>query len=111
MKFNECLKMYRARAGMTQFELANRLMVSPATISKYEVGSVSPDINTLVYLASIFNISTDELLGLKENSNERAKPIEYKPEELELLNLFKQLPDKYKYEVKGYIKGIISSLP
>ncbi len=109
MKFNECLKIYRQRARLTQFELANKLMVSPATISKYEVGSVSPDINTLVHLASIFNVSTDELLGLKEISNKTVKPIEYSSDEVELLELFKQLPDIYKYEVKGYIKGIISS--
>ena len=109
MKFNECLKIYRQRAGLTQFELANKIDVSPATISKYEVGSVSPDINTLIYLASIFNVSTDELLGLEENLNKISKPIEYSSDEIELLELFKQLPDKYKYEVKGYIKGIISS--
>ena len=35
--------------------------------------------------------------------------LDFIDHELELLDLFKQLPDKYKYEVKGYIKGIISS--
>ena len=109
MKFSECLKMYRLRANMTQFELAHKLQVSPATVSKYEVGSVAPDIDRLVMLAKIFNISTDELLGLSEITQENIKPIEYSSEEIELLELFKQLPDKYKYEVKGYIKGIISS--
>jgi len=109
MNFNESLKMHRLRIGMTQFELADKLDVSPATISKYEVGRVFPDIYTLIKLSKIFNVSTDELLGLAETSQENLKPVEYKPDEIELLELFKQLPDKYKYEVKGYIKGIISS--
>lgn len=111
MKFSECLKMYRLRANMTQFELANRLQVSPATVSKYEVGSVSPDINMLIRISNIFNISTDELLGLsKDNNSSSDVKIFYSSDEIELLELFKQLPDKYKYEVKGYIKGIISSI-
>lgn len=109
MKFNECLKIYRQRAGITQFKLADMLCVSPATISKYEVGTVTPDIDRLIMLSKIFNVSTDELLGLSENSNKTIKPIEYKPDEIELFELFKQLPEKYKYEVKGYIKGLISS--
>ena len=57
MNFNESLKMHRLRIGMTQFELADKLDVSPATISKYEVGRVFPDIYTLIKLSKIFNVS------------------------------------------------------
>lgn len=109
MKFSECLKMYRLRAGMTQFELANKLKVSPATVSKYEVGSVIPDVDRLIMLSKIFNISTDTLLGLNESEITNVEPSKYNSNELELLELFKQLPDEYKYEVKGYIRGIIAS--
>lgn len=109
MRFSECLKMYRLRAGMTQLELAYKLGVSPATVSKYEVGSVSPDINMLIQISAIFNVSTDELLGLSKNDSQNNVTVTYNAEETELLELFKQLPDKYKYEIKGYINGILSS--
>lgn len=95
--------------NFTQAELAQKLGVTTASVSKYEIGEVIPDIEKLTKYCYIFNVSLDYIIGLSENSNETVKPIEYKPDEIELLELFKQLPDKYKYEVKGYIKGIISS--
>lgn len=93
----------------TQAELAKRLGVTTASVSKYEMGEVIPDIEKLIKYCLIFNVSLDYIVGLSDNTDETVKPIEYKPDEIELLELFKQLPDKYKYEVKGYIKGIISS--
>lgn len=93
----------------TQAELAQKLGVTTASVSKYEIGEVLPDIEKLTKYCSIFNVSLDYIVGLSENSSETVKPIEYTSDEIELLDLFKQLPDKYKYEVKGYIKGIISS--
>lgn len=102
------LRMLRNKK-FTQSELAQRLGVTTASVSKYELGEVTPDIEKLKRYCYIFNVSLDYIVGLSENSNETIKPIEYTPDELELLELFKQLPDKYKYEVKGYIKGIISS--
>lgn len=93
----------------TQAELAQKLGVTTASISKYELGEVIPDIEKLKKYCLIFNVSMDFIVGLSDDTVETVKPIEYKPDEIELLELFKQLPDKYKYEVKGYIKGIISS--
>ncbi len=93
----------------TQAELAQRLGVTTASISKYELGEVIPDIEKLKKYCLIFNVSMDFIVGLSDDTTETIKPIEYNSDELELLELFKQLPDKYKYEVKGYIKGIISS--
>ena len=74
-----------------------------------ELGVVTPDIEKLIGYGRIFQTSVDYLVGLSNGINDTIKPIEYKSDEIELLELFKQLPDKYKYEVKGYIKGIISS--
>lgn len=93
----------------TQAELAQKLGITTASVSKYEMGEVTPDIEKLTRYCYIFNVSLDYIVGLSDNSNETVKSIEYRPDEVELLELFKQLPDKYKYEVKGYIKGIISS--
>lgn len=93
----------------TQAELANRLGVTTATVSKYELGTVIPDIEKLKRYCFIFNVSLDYIAGLSGNENETYTPIEHNSDEVELLELFRQLPDKYKYEVKGYIKGILSS--
>lgn len=103
------LKELREKNHLTQLELAQRIGVTTASISKYELGTVVPDIEKLIMYGRIFQTSVDYLVGLSNNGTDTVKPIEYSSEEIELLELFKQLPDKYKYEVKGYIKGIISS--
>lgn len=103
------LKRLREENNLTQSDLAKRIGVTTASISKYELGTVIPDVEKLIGYGKIFQVSVDYLVGLSDGVNDTIKPIEYSSEEVELLELFKQLPDKYKYEVKGYIKGIISS--
>ena len=78
----------------TQAELAQKLGVTTASISKYELGEVIPDIEKLKKYCLLFNVSMDFIVGLSDDTDETVKPIEYSPDEIELLELFKQLPDK-----------------
>ena len=57
------IKLYRENKKMTQNEIANILDVSPATVSKYESGSLEPNIESIKRLAELFEISIDELLS------------------------------------------------
>lgn len=61
--FAQQLKVRRGEAALTQQELANKLHVSRKTISSWETGRNRPDIDTLKQLATIFQISLDDLLG------------------------------------------------
>jgi transcriptional regulator with XRE-family HTH domain len=58
----------RTKLGLTQEGLAEKLDVSRQSVSKWEVGSASPDIDKLVALARLFQITTDELLAITETS-------------------------------------------
>lgn len=58
----EKIKLYRENKNMTQFEIAELLGVKPATISKYESGTLEPNIESLKKLAKLFDVSIDELL-------------------------------------------------
>ena len=53
----------RREKGMTQEELAKYIGVSKASVSKWETGQSYPDITFLPQLATLFNISIDELMG------------------------------------------------
>lgn len=64
----ERIAYYRRLNAMTQEELAKRLNISTQAVSKWEQKITSPDIMLLPELASIFNISTDELFGKKVNT-------------------------------------------
>ena len=61
----ESIAYYRKINAMTQEELARRLNISTQAVSKWEQKLSSPDIMLLPELASIFNITIDELFGKK----------------------------------------------
>lgn len=62
MLISHNVAVYRKRAGMSQEDLAERLHVSRQTISKWETGQSAPDPETVVQLARLFGITTDQLL-------------------------------------------------
>lgn len=71
-KIGKLIAKRRKEKGMTQGELAERLSVSNKTISKWETGVGLPDISILVDLASVLDISVDDLLKGKENKVQNA---------------------------------------
>ena len=60
MEFNNKLYELRKQKGFSQEELANRLNVSRQTISKWEVGESTPDMEKLVAISDLFEVSLDE---------------------------------------------------
>lgn len=63
MNFNECLKYERELCGYTQKQLAEFLEITPRSYQRYESGEREPNINTLIKIANLFNISLDKLVG------------------------------------------------
>lgn len=63
----ERIAYYRKLNAMTQEELASKLNISTQAVSKWEQKITSPDIMLLPEIAKIFNISIDELFGIKVN--------------------------------------------
>lgn len=61
------LKHLRIRKGLRQKDLAAILNVSPSTISNYENGVHSPDLDTLCKLSNFYGVSLDYLLGRTDN--------------------------------------------
>ena len=59
---NKRISAARKESNMTQQELAVKLNVSRSTISNWEVGRNYPDLDMIVELSDIFNLSLDELL-------------------------------------------------
>jgi len=62
MEFNNKLYELRKQKGLSQEELAGRLNVSRQTISKWEVGESTPDMDNLVSISELFGVSLDELV-------------------------------------------------
>ncbi|MGE4572598.1 MAG: helix-turn-helix domain-containing protein [Candidatus Izemoplasmatales bacterium] len=62
MKINEKLLKLRKEKGLSQEELANVLNVSRQSISKWELGDTTPELNKVVEIAKYYKVSTDYLL-------------------------------------------------
>ncbi|MBQ2935138.1 MAG: helix-turn-helix transcriptional regulator, partial [Lachnospiraceae bacterium] len=56
MEFHNKLYNLRKQKGLSQEELANRLNVSRQTISKWEVGDSTPDMEKLIAISDMFEI-------------------------------------------------------
>lgn len=62
MKFGERIKLRRQRLGFTQSEIASKLYITRQTISSWENSNSYPDLNMLVNISNIYQISIDSLL-------------------------------------------------
>ena len=66
MEFNEKLQHLRKQKHLTQEQLAEKLYVSRAAVSKWESGKGYPNIESLKAVSELFSVSIDDLLSGKE---------------------------------------------
>ena len=71
----EKIKEFRIKNNLTQTELGDKLFVSDKTISSYESGRTLPDINTLIEISNVLNVS---LVNFVTNTNDKNIEIEFK---------------------------------
>lgn len=64
--FASRLRKLRIENKMSQTHLSEKMGLHNSTLTKYESGEREPDFSTLVQICIIFNVSSDYLLGLKE---------------------------------------------
>lgn len=62
MSLSENLQYLRAREGMTQEQLAERLEVSRQSVSKWESAASYPEMDTIIKLCDVFHVDMDTLL-------------------------------------------------
>lgn len=62
MSFNEALKKARKAKGLTQDDVAQALGAKNTTISNWENGVSRPDVDTLVLLCRLYEISPNDIL-------------------------------------------------
>lgn len=68
------IRQLRHRLGMSQVDLATRLTISQALLSRYEHGSLRIHGVLVAAIAKALGVSSDELLGLKEPRTATAPP-------------------------------------
>ena len=84
MELGNKIKYYRGEKEFSQEELAERVYVSRQTISNWENNKSYPDINSIVLLSEVFEISIDNLI---KGDVEQMK-MEINSEEVKKLNFY-----------------------
>ena len=72
MTLAEKILSLRTARGMSQDDLAEKLEVSRQSVSKWETGQSTPDLDKIIKLADLFGVSMDELV----RDGERPQPPE-----------------------------------
>ena len=100
MEFGNRLYELRKQKGLSQEELANHLCVTRQTVSKWELGDSTPDMDKLIALSELFDLSLDELVLGKI-------PVTTKLDELGAKIMTKENKQKAKKGLKLF--GIIAA--
>lgn len=66
--FSQNLINLRKAKGLTQLELAEKLNYSDKAVSKWEVGSVLPDIETMQSIAEFFGVTVNDLIYARKKN-------------------------------------------
>lgn len=69
MTFGEKLQSLRKSKGMSQEQLAEQIAISRQAISKWELGESNPDLENIIQISNIFNVTTDYLLKDEQESS------------------------------------------
>lgn len=108
------LKAARKRAGVTQYELADYLGISQASISQWERGYSMPEISTAKILADYLKMSLDDLYD-RSVDEPKSQPLstgadsKTDPSEALLLAKFRKMNDAGKMLMNQQADLIIAS--
>ena len=111
---HETLKALRKQKGYSQEEAAARLNVVRQTVSKWEKGLSVPDVDMLVKLADLYEISVADLLGAPPADAPQSSPSDLTREiaaQLERINEQLVIRNRRARRIwKGVLCGLIAGL-
>lgn len=105
MDISERIKNLRVNLKMTQTQLAKNAGLTSAAISQFEAGTRKPSFDALSKLANAFNVSTDFLLGKKE---EDQNEIQIADEYIEMIRNIMNFSEENKqlmFEFYEFVKN------
>ena len=74
MSLADKITLLRKKQGWSQIDLADRLDVSRQSVSKWEMGQAVPELDKIIKLSELFDVTTDYLL--KDNAADSPPPPE-----------------------------------
>ncbi len=85
---SEKLKTLRLKKGLSQSQVAEILGITPAAVSAYECDIRTPTLPILIRFSSLYQVSTDYLLGISPITNQDTLDVSgLQPDEKEALKI------------------------
>ena len=106
MNLGEKLQSLRKEKGLSQEELAEKLNVSRQAVSKWESGIALPEVSKIVELATLFQISINDLLGVETAPAEEETKEE---KETKSQNPTVEFPDSFSEKQLSAINQIVAA--
>lgn len=105
--FGEKLKQARKQKGWSQEELGKQIGVHGRHVGKYENGHTMPSAETLVRIATIFNVSTDYLLREDFEETPSARALLKDRELIKKFEAVENMGDEDKHVIMSLIDAYI----
>ena len=93
ISISERIKELREKQNLTQSSLAKKLNITRSAVNAWEMGISVPNVEKLVELSSLFNVSVDYLLGINNSFNINISNLSEEEKKL-VLNLVNILSEK-----------------
>jgi Predicted transcriptional regulators len=112
------IRFHRKKNDYTQKDLAKKLGVTASAISNWETGDNSIDIDTLVLICDLFQVTLNDMYGVYCDSDglprdpDEKKPLVYKNKELSetelaMIAVFQQIPEDKQKEFLDSFEALL----
>jgi transcriptional regulator with XRE-family HTH domain len=105
----ERLARLRKERGYTQSELADRMGIIQAIVSSYERERIRPHADMIVRYALALDVTTDEILGLARESEQKQAPLSRRV--LRRLREIERLPKRDRDAVLRTLDAFLARMP
>jgi len=110
MDLSEKILKLRKVNGLSQDELSEQLGISRQSISKWESGQATPELNKIVKLAEIFDVNTDYLLQPNETDELKLKTTILEKQQHEILHRQHKLQNRHFLIISSFVSLLAISI-
>jgi len=104
------IRTLRKARGWTQVELAQKLNASQKVVTTYENNQRTPTLENLKKLAALFEVSIDEIVGMKDVEITEQQPHLHRNSRVaKIQDLYEKLPPLEQRSILKQIKALIES--
>ena len=95
----------RKKKGLTQYQVAERIGITPGRYLHYEKGRAEPGLDIIYKLCKLFGESFDEWLGLRRPPDE----LGFSEQEVRFMILYRKLDEEGRQAVNGMVRALLSA--